>query len=81
MALVAAVALCAAVAPPATQRIVTDGLLKLIVVVGAYIFIGNSGVLSFGHVGFMAIGAYTSAWLTIPPMTKKVLLPGLAADP
>jgi len=77
VALVAAVALCAAIAPPATQRIVTDSLLKLIVVVGAYIFIGNSGVLSFGHVGFMAIGAYTSAWLTIPPMTKKVLLPAL----
>ena len=76
-AIVVVVAVSAAVAPPATQRIVTDSLLKLIVVVGTYIFIGNSGVLSFGHIGFMAIGAYGSAWLTIPPVTKKVLLPAL----
>ncbi len=34
-------------------------------------FSGNSGVLSFGHVAFMAIGAYTSALLTIPPEIKE----------
>jgi branched-chain amino acid transport system permease protein len=75
--LLAAIAASAALMAPATQRIVTDGMIKLIVVVGAYIFIGNSGILSFGHIAFMTIGAYTSAWLTIPPMTKKVLLPAL----
>ncbi|MEQ9639161.1 MAG: branched-chain amino acid ABC transporter permease [Alphaproteobacteria bacterium] len=77
MLVICVIVAAAAAMAPSTQRVVTDGLLKLIVVVGAYIFIGNSGVLSFGHIGFMAIGAYTSAWLTIPPMTKKVLLPGL----
>jgi branched-chain amino acid transport system permease protein len=76
-ALLCAIVAIASIMAPSTQRVVTDGLLKLIAVVGAYIFIGNSGVLSFGHIGFMAIGAYTSAWLTIPPMTKKVLLPAL----
>ena len=30
----------------------------LIVVLGLQIFSGNSGVLSFGHVAFVAIGAY-----------------------
>ena len=34
-------------------------------------FSGNSGVLSFGHIAFMAIGAYTSALLTIPTAIKK----------
>jgi branched-chain amino acid transport system permease protein len=58
----------------AAQRTVTDGLIKLIVVVGLYIFIGNSGVISFGHTSFMAIGAYVSAWLTMPPAIKRLRL-------
>src|SRR5262249_53577548 len=37
--------------------------LMLIVVLGLQTFSGNSGVLSFGHVAFMAVGAYTSALL------------------
>jgi branched-chain amino acid transport system permease protein len=45
--------------------------LTLIVVLGLQIFSGNSGVLSFGHVAFMAIGAYVSALLTIPTEIKK----------
>jgi branched-chain amino acid transport system permease protein len=45
--------------------------LTLIVVLGLQIFSGNSGVLSFGHIAFMAIGAYVSALLTIPPEIKK----------
>ena len=45
--------------------------LTLIVVLGLQIFSGNSGVLSFGHVAFMAVGAYVSALLTIPPEIKK----------
>jgi branched-chain amino acid transport system permease protein len=45
--------------------------IMLIVVLGLQVFSGNSGVLSFGHVAFMAIGAYTSALLTIPPAIKQ----------
>jgi branched-chain amino acid transport system permease protein len=45
--------------------------LSLMVVLGLQIFSGNSGVLSFGHISFMAIGAYTSALLTIPPEIKE----------
>jgi branched-chain amino acid transport system permease protein len=52
-------------------------LINLVMVVGLYTFIGNSGVLSFGHAGFMAVGAYASALLTIPVVTKSVLLPSL----
>jgi branched-chain amino acid transport system permease protein len=39
----------------------------LMVVLALQIFSGNSGVLSFGHVTFVAIGAYVSAMLTIEP--------------
>jgi branched-chain amino acid transport system permease protein len=45
--------------------------IMLIVVLGLQVFSGNSGVLSFGHVAFMAVGAYTSALLTIPTEIKK----------
>ena len=45
--------------------------LMLMIVLGLQIFSGNSGVLSFGHIAFMAIGAYTSALLTIPTAIKK----------
>jgi branched-chain amino acid transport system permease protein len=40
---------------------------------------GNSGVLNFASVGFMAIGAYAAALTTLPPMMKKTFLPDLPA--
>jgi branched-chain amino acid transport system permease protein len=43
----------------------------LLIVLGLQMFSGNSGVLSFGHITFVAIGAYTSALLTISPEVKK----------
>jgi branched-chain amino acid transport system permease protein len=58
-------------------RVVTTMLVMLVVVVGLYTFVGNSGVFSFGHTSFMAIGAYSGALLTIPPSLKHVLLPHL----
>ncbi len=43
----------------------------MIIVLGLQIFSGNSGVLSFGHIAFMSIGAYFSALLTIPTDIKE----------
>lgn len=57
----------------------TEALIRLVVVVGLYIFIGNSGIISFGHIGFMMIGAYATAWQTMDPMTKGIFVPGLPA--
>jgi branched-chain amino acid transport system permease protein len=65
--------------PASTQRVAIEALIKLLVVVGTYIFVGNSGVLSFGHVSFMGLGAYVAAWLVISPDTKELMLPGLPA--
>jgi branched-chain amino acid transport system permease protein len=52
-------------------------LIDVILVVGIYVFVGNSGVFSFGHIGFMAIGVYSSALLTIPVAIKHIMLPEL----
>ncbi len=57
-----------------TRRVVVVALINLVAVVGLYTFVGNSGVLSFGHMSFMAIGAYASALLTIPVLIKHSLL-------
>lgn len=59
------------------ERTVAEMFIRVILVVGLYIFIGNSGVISFGHAAFMCIGAYGTAWLTVSPMMKKLILPGL----
>ena len=59
------------------NQTVIDIFLRVILVIGLYIFIGNSGVMSFGHIGFTCLGAYAAAWLTMPPMMKQTLLPGL----
>lgn len=58
-------------------RVVAQTLIRVTFVVGLWIFVGNSGVISFGHAGFMAIGAYASAWLTLKPMQKSLFLPDL----
>lgn len=52
-------------------------MINMAIVVGMSIFIGNSGILSFGHIGFMALGAYTAALTSIPAGQKAFILPNL----
>lgn len=59
------------------NQTLTEALILLVVVVGMYIFIGNSGLISFGHIAFMMIGAYAAAWQTCCPLTKDIFMPGL----
>ncbi|MBY6058822.1 branched-chain amino acid ABC transporter permease [Leisingera daeponensis] len=58
-------------------RMAAETLIRVVLVVSLWIFVGNSGVVSFGHAGYMAIGAYCSAWLTLKPQTKALFLPDL----
>jgi ABC-type branched-subunit amino acid transport system permease subunit len=58
-----------------TQNVVMIFLINLVVVIGLQTFTGNSGVVSFGHVGFMAIGAYTTAIVSSSPAIKESLIP------
>src|SRR4029077_18277570 len=79
LAIIAVIVLCASFAPVVLQRRATQGLINLVAVVGLYVFVGNSGVLSFGNVAFMAVGAYVSALLTMKPAAKSGFLPDLPA--
>jgi branched-chain amino acid transport system permease protein len=63
----------------ATQRTLTLFLINLIAVLGLGLFSGNSGILSFGHVSFIGLGAYISGLLTMPLATKAATLPHLPA--
>ena len=58
-------------------RLVTDFMILCVLVVALQVFIGNSGIVSFGHVAFFGIGAYTAALLTIAPRIKAMALPAL----
>lgn len=64
---------------PLIDRITTVMFINLILVLGLQMFMGNSGVLSFSHVGFMGIGAYVSALVSIPVSQKPSALPDLYA--
>jgi branched-chain amino acid transport system permease protein len=54
--------------------IMTNILIQMVMVIGLYIFIGNSGILAFGHITFVMIGAYADAWLTMSPFKKSFAL-------
>jgi branched-chain amino acid transport system permease protein len=61
-----------------TQSYFTDALVKVGIVVGLYVFVGNSGVVSFGHISFVAIGAWTAGVLSVPAAEKPAIMPNLA---
>lgn len=53
--------------------------ITILLVVALNLSNGFTGVFSLGHVGFMAIGAYTAAILTLPLRLKGTNLPDLPA--
>jgi branched-chain amino acid transport system permease protein len=77
LALLALTVLAVGLGDKALARAMAEMLIRVTLVVGLWIFVGNSGVISFGHAGYMCIGAYMSAWLTLKPSMKALLLPGL----
>jgi branched-chain amino acid transport system permease protein len=52
-------------------------LVQATMVIAIYVFAGNSGVISFGHIAFVAAGAFVAGVLTIPALVKPTLLPDL----
>lgn len=65
------------VAGPTTLRVVTNFFISVALVLGIQAFTGNSGIVTFGHVAFMGIGAYATAIVTIDPIIKSELMPSL----
>jgi branched-chain amino acid transport system permease protein len=55
-------------------RIVTVLFINLALVLSLQMFMGNSGVASFAHIGFMGIGAYASALFSMSPQAKAIAL-------
>lgn len=47
------------------------------IVIALYVFIGNSGVISFGHVSFVSVGAFAAGLTTVPQGLKLSLSPDL----
>ena len=62
---------------PLAGRTYVVFLMNVLLVLSFQLFIGNSGIVSFGHIAFMGVGAYTTALLTIPPAIKAAQLPSL----
>jgi branched-chain amino acid transport system permease protein len=78
VALVIAAALLGTVVSRSTETYFVTALLNVTIVVALYVFIGNSGVLSFGHVSFVAVGAWAAGVLTVPVDEKPAIMPSLA---
>ena len=62
----------------ASRDILVDEMLSnLLLVLGFQVFIGNTGVLSFGHMAFVQIAAYATAVVAIPIAMKEKSLPDI----
>jgi branched-chain amino acid transport system permease protein len=77
LVLVALTAVIGASGTPSFEGTVTLILCNLIIVLGLQVFIGNSGVYSFGQLGFAASGAYVAALLTLPASFTALQTPEL----
>jgi branched-chain amino acid transport system permease protein len=76
-ALVVAAGVLATVVSRATEIYVLNALVSVAIVVAIYVFVGNSGVLSFGQISFAAVGAFAAGVMTIPLESKTGVLPDL----
>jgi branched-chain amino acid transport system permease protein len=76
--LVILVAAGAQVLPASTQLQVRSVLVTVSIVVALYVFVGNSGVISFGHVSFVAVGAFAAGLSAAPADVKPTTFPDLA---
>jgi branched-chain amino acid transport system ATP-binding protein len=81
LALTATAAAYAAIAEGYAPFVLALVALTVTVGVGLNILVGLAGQLSFGHVGFYAIGAYTAAILTLAGVDFWIAFPlaGLVA--
>jgi branched-chain amino acid transport system permease protein len=77
VALLVAAGLLATVVTRSTEIHVLNALVSVAMVVAIYVFVGNSGVLSFGQVSFVAVGAFAAGVMTVPLESKTGVLPDL----
>lgn len=75
--LVILAALIGATFSRSTEIYFINALVMVSVVVALYVFVGNSGVLSFGHISFFAVGAWAAGVLSVPEQEKPATMPYL----
>jgi branched-chain amino acid transport system permease protein len=75
--LVVAVGIGSTYVSSSTEIYFLNALVSVATVVAIYVFIGNSGVLSFGQMSFVAVGAFLAGIMTIPLESKTGVLPEL----
>jgi branched-chain amino acid transport system permease protein len=73
LALIAGAAGVGELGTPAFAATMTLILTNVVIVVGLQVFIGESGIYSFGQIAFSALGAYAVAILTLSPVTRVAL--------
>ncbi|MDR2659454.1 MAG: branched-chain amino acid ABC transporter permease [Spirochaetaceae bacterium] len=66
------IAIANAVFSPFTLRIINLSGIYIILALSLNLLNGFTGLFSLGHAGFMAVGAYVSALLTMPPEQKAM---------
>jgi branched-chain amino acid transport system permease protein len=77
VALVVVAALVGATVSRSNEIHFINALVAVAMVVSIYVFVGNSGVLSFGHVSFVAAGAWAAGVLSVPEQEKPAIMPYL----
>jgi branched-chain amino acid transport system permease protein len=74
LAAVVAVGLLATTLSRSNEIYALNALVSVAIVVAIYVFIGNSGVLSFGQISFVAVGAFAAGVMTVPLESKRGVL-------
>jgi branched-chain amino acid transport system permease protein len=77
VALIIIVALVGSTMSPGTESDFIGALVAVTIVVAIYVFVGNSGVISFGHIAFVALGAFGAGILSLDAVTKPFVMPNL----
>jgi branched-chain amino acid transport system permease protein len=67
----------ASLGPNSLDRYVTVSAVNLVFAIGIYVYMGTTGVVSFGHFGFATLGAYVGGLLSMSPELKSATLPDL----
>lgn len=57
-----------------TEIYFINALVAVSIVVAIYVFVGNAGVLSFGHISFVAVGAWAAGVLSVPVGEKPAIM-------
>jgi branched-chain amino acid transport system permease protein len=77
VALLVLVAVLGSLASRSLQVEFRTALVSATIVIALYVFIGNSGVLSFGHISFVAVGAFAAGLVSVPEALKLSVSPEL----